>query len=259
MKTVFQAFIVECIKLRRTRVVWITMVLFVFMPLMLGLFSYIAGHPEMLGKSGLITLKAGMFGQNTWKGYMNILMQSGAGLGMAGTGFVAAYIFGREYSDRTFKDLLALPVARASMVYGKFILVILWSMILLSILYTVGVLTAFLTGIQWDGTAFREITGRFYLQAVLTILVTSPVAYIACVGKGFYAPLGFCILTLILANLVGTVGIGPYFPWAVPGLAGMNMKLQGMHVDTVGYLLLALTAAAGFFLTVFHWVHADHH
>jgi ABC-type transport system involved in multi-copper enzyme maturation permease subunit len=259
MKTIFNAFLVECIKLRRTRVVWITIVLFIFMPLMLGLFSYLAGHPELMGESSLITLKAGILGQNTWKGYMNILMQSGASLGLVGTGFVTAYVFGREHTDRTFKDLLALPVSRTTMVYVKFILVTLWSLFLLSVLYIVGVLTAFLTGIPWDGTAFCAITGRFYLQAALTLLVTTPVAYIACVGKGFFAPLGFCILTLILANLVGPVGIGPYFPWAVPGLAGMNLHFPGMQVKLAGYLLLALTSAAGFFLTLFHWVLADHH
>ena len=46
-----------------------------------------------------------------WNSYFGILTQS---IGVGGVlifGFVASWIFGREYSDGTAKDLLALPTS----------------------------------------------------------------------------------------------------------------------------------------------------
>jgi ABC-type transport system involved in multi-copper enzyme maturation permease subunit len=42
-----------------------------------------------------------------------------------GFAFVTSWVFGREYSDRTVKDLLALPAPRSSIVLSKFIVVVI--------------------------------------------------------------------------------------------------------------------------------------
>jgi len=47
-------------------------------------------------------------------------------VGLIGFAFVTGWVFGREYSDRTVKDLLALPTPRLSIVLSKFIVVAIW-------------------------------------------------------------------------------------------------------------------------------------
>ena len=58
-----------------------------------------------------------------WQTYLGLLNQITAGAGLLGFALVTSWVFGREYSDRTVKDLLALPVSRSSIVVSKFILV----------------------------------------------------------------------------------------------------------------------------------------
>ena len=43
--------------------------------------------------------------------------------------------FGREYSDKTMIDLLALPIRRDTIVLSKFIVIALWSYILSILLF----------------------------------------------------------------------------------------------------------------------------
>src|SRR5690606_5393903 len=41
-------------------------------------------------------------------------------------GFVASWLFGREYADGTAKDQLALPVSRTQILNAKYIYYVLW-------------------------------------------------------------------------------------------------------------------------------------
>ena len=54
------------------------------------------------------------------------------------------------------------------------------------------------------------------VTSLLTILLCTPVAFFASYGRGYLPPIGFAILTLIIAQFTGLVGLGPYFPWGIP-------------------------------------------
>ena len=53
-------------------------------------------------------------------------------------GFIAVWVFGREYSDRTMKDLLALPTPRWAIVSAKFTIVAVWCALLVMWVYALG-------------------------------------------------------------------------------------------------------------------------
>ncbi len=97
----------ERMKLRRSKILMVTLGLFVFIPLMMGLMMYVAQHPEMSAKLGLIGAKAQFFSENSWKGYLEIINQLIAVLGVIGFGFVTTWVFGREYMEHTLTDILA--------------------------------------------------------------------------------------------------------------------------------------------------------
>ena len=62
---------------------------------------------------------------------------------------------------------------------------------------------------------------------------------------------------MILANFSGLVGLGPYFPWAVPGLYGMPSGAEGMQLNIASYIILICTCLAGLFGTIALWLYAD--
>ena len=77
MKSLLVAVNTELMKLRRSGIVWITIAIFIFMPLMMGLMVFVVKHPEMASQLGLIGMKAQMFGNNDWQGYLSALIQAG--------------------------------------------------------------------------------------------------------------------------------------------------------------------------------------
>jgi len=69
--------------------------------------------------------------------------------------------------------------------------------------------------------------------------------------------MGFVILTLIMANFTGIVGLGPYFPWAIPGLYGTTSGLENLQLNNASYLILFSTGILGLFGTLAIWRFAD--
>jgi ABC-2 type transport system permease protein len=260
MKNIKATLITECIKLRRSGIFWITIIIFAIIPLMMGLMMFVAKNPEMAAKLGMVGTKATLFGRNDWQGFLGLLLQSQATIGYIGFGFVTSWIFGREFSDRTLKDVLALPVSRSSIVISKFIVIFFWCALLTLILYSVGLLIGGFIDISgWSAEVFSRFTEKFFITSLLTLLLSPPIAFFACYGRGIIAPLGFLILSLVLAQFIGLIGLGPYFPWAIPGVYTAPEGTEGMQLIFSSYIILVVTSISGFAGTIAWWRYADHH
>lgn len=260
MKNIKATFITECIKLRRSKIFWITIIIFIIIPLMMGLMMFVAKNPVMAAKLGMVGTKATLFGKNDWSGFLALLIQAQASIGYIGFGFVTSWIFGREFSDRTLKDILALPVSRSSIVISKFIIIFFWCALLTLILYSVGLLIGGFIDISgWSTQVLSQFTEKFFMTSFLTLLLCMPVAFFASYGRGIIAPIGFLIISLVMAQFIGLVGLGPYFPWSIPGVYTAPAGTEGMQLVFASYLILALTCFFGFFGTIAWWRCADHH
>src|SRR5690606_4238287 len=118
MNAFVDALSAESLKVRKSKVFWLTALFFVIVASMMGVFMFGQRYPETSGKLGMMGDKGAMmsFGEPNWENYFKMLMQGIAGVGVVGVGFVASWIFGREFSDRTVKDLLSLPISREKIV-----------------------------------------------------------------------------------------------------------------------------------------------
>jgi len=68
--------------------------------------------------------------------------------------FAVSWVFGREFSDGTVKDLLAVPVARASNYPRKFWVVAVWSVVLSVVIYLAGLVMGVVIGLPgWIASA----------------------------------------------------------------------------------------------------------
>ncbi|MHC1774937.1 MAG: ABC transporter permease [Lentimicrobium sp.] len=259
MKNLAAALSVELIKTRKSKILPATLLVFAFIPLMMGLMMFVARNPEIAAKLGMIGTKAKLFGENDWTGYFALLSQMIASIGLIGSGFVTAWVFSREYSDRTLKDILALPVPRSSIASAKLVVVMGWFLLLALILYGVGVILGLLMHLPgWSEQLFVQFTGRYLATSLLTLLLSSPVAFLSGYSRGIVAPLGFVILTMIAAQFAGLIGFGPYFPWAIPGLFSVAVDAPGFRVQAASYIILCLTFVFCWWATLQWWNHADH-
>ena len=260
MKSLHATLMTEFMKLRRSKILWITIVLFIFIPLIMSLMFFLQKHPEISEKLGIIGTKATMLrlGKADWPTYLGFLTQVMAGIGLMGFGFVASWVFGREYAERTIKDILALPVLRSNIVISKLIVIALWCILLILVFFVSGIVFGQLIHISgWSGEVIIEQTKTYWITSFLTLLLCPPVAFFASYSRGYLLPMGFVIFTLILANFIGLVGLGPYFPWAIPGLFSVPAGTEGMQLNFISYIILIFTSILGLFGTLAWWRFAD--
>jgi ABC-type transport system involved in multi-copper enzyme maturation permease subunit len=260
MKIIFSAFCVEVLKIRGSKIFRASILFFILVASMMSFVMFVQTNPEVSAKIGMIGDKAALlrFGEPNWQNYFRLLIEGIAGVGLVGTGFVTSWIFGREFSEHTIKDILALPVPRVYIVLAKIILTVLWSVILCIFYFIFGLVFGFMIHLPGFSAAILSDSARIYwVTSFLLITLCTPVAFLASYTKGYIFPIGFVILTMILANFSGLVGLGPYFAWAVPGLYGIPTGAENMQLTPASYIILACTSLTGLIGTIIFWRYAD--
>jgi ABC-2 type transport system permease protein len=255
MRNLTQALYVELLKARRSRVSLFSALGFALLPLVGGFFMIVLKDPELAQRVGLISAKARILaGAADWPTYLELLAQAQAVGGLILFGFIGSWVFGREYTDRTAKDLLALPTPRAAIVAAKFGVIALWSAALVILVLLLGFGIGALIGLAQASPPLLLLQGALsiVIAAFLTIALVTPVAFFASAGHGYLAPLGFVFLTLLLAQVVAVAGWGEYFPWSIPALLA-----QGEPLGLISYVIVAATCVAGIAATWLWWVLAD--
>jgi ABC-2 type transport system permease protein len=259
MNAFLSAFWAEFLKARRSKVTPLTFAGFMLLPLVSGLFMIILKDPEAARSMGLISTKAQLVGGSAdWPTHLGMLAMGTAIAGLMLFSIITAWVFGREFSDHTVKELLALPTPRGVIVGAKFVLIALWAMVISVIIFWIGIGVGALVnipggsaGLVWS--SFRDVM----LIAFLTYLLMPFVALIASVGRGYLPPLGWAFLTMVLAQIAGVLGWGDWFPWTVPGLltdmTGPRTGPLGLH----SYLVVVLAFAVGLAATFVWWRTAD--
>ncbi len=259
MKQQIYALQAEFIKLKHSKIVWATFIAFSIAPIMGAVFMPIIQNSESLEKAGTLAVKIkAMNLEANWKSYLSILTQAVGIGGIMIFGFVVSWIFGREYSDKTAKDLFSLPTSRTKILNAKFMLFVFWCLLLvLSNLLITFVLGMFLQLPPVSASLLIQSLITYFITTILTVAVCVPIAFFALWGKGYLAPLGFVALTLIFSQIIATVGYGSYFPWSVPGLfsgAGGEYKVL---LNNYSYGILLLTCITGYLATIMYWNNTD--
>ena len=79
MKSIFPAFWAESLKIYRSKMLWISILVFLFIPCMMGVVMFVVKNPEFAGKLGLIGTKAAIlrFENTDWQTYFGLLNQIG--------------------------------------------------------------------------------------------------------------------------------------------------------------------------------------
>ncbi len=248
---------IETRKAWRSRVPLFIAIGFGMIPLATGFLVFIGKNPALSRSLGLISTKANLVGiPADWPAYLGMVAQAVATGGFILFSLVLTWVFGREFADGTAKDLLAVPVSRASIVTGKFLVAAGWFLAFSAI----DLLLCLLAG-AWVGlppapaSTFLAGCLRVGGVALLVLPVSLPVAFFAGVGHGYLLAFGAAILLMILGMLAAIAGWGEVFPWSVPALAAEITP--GAGVGLAGVMAAILTGAAAVAATLAWWTYAD--
>jgi ABC-2 type transport system permease protein len=227
-----------------------------FIPFGIAFLIFVSKNPEISQKLGLISAKANLiaYAATDWPTYLGVYGEViGAG-GLILFILIISWIFGREFTDGTLKDMLAVPVQRASILLAKFIVAAIWSEALTVLIFMAGLVMGAI--IQLPGGSISVILQGSTLvvkTSCLVIAVILPFALFASMGRGYLLPIGVAILTMMMINLAQIVGWGEYFPWAVPVLFAQGKS----PLTPISYWIVLLTALAGMIATYLWWKYAD--
>ena len=129
----------ETLKMIRSKVPLFCLIGFSMAPLAGGLFMIILKNPEAARSMGLISTKAHiMAGTADWPAFFNLLAQAVAAGGAILFSILTIWVFGREFSDHTVKELLALPTSREAIVAAKFIVIAVWTLAMTLFIFGLG-------------------------------------------------------------------------------------------------------------------------
>lgn len=261
MKDLFIAILIELKKLKRSIIIWIIFIGFALIPIMGGLMMYLIKNPDLIPATSVLKIKISMLSTPVdWNSYLGTFILQGSGIvGIIAFGFVISYLFGREYVDRTYRDLLSLPVSRVTILNAKFVIYILWCLLL--VIWDLGL--GFIVGTilklpGWNITSILEIIKTYFITSFLVISLGFIVSFFALWSRGYLAPLGFIIAVLFMANLAPYLGFAHYFPWSIPMLyAGMGGEELRKSLNLLSYICIGITFFCGYLLTVGWWKYSD--
>ncbi len=235
---------VEVRKLLRSPVGWITSA-----ALLGGGFALLSGVSFAIrsGNQDLIT-KAGQWGTTDWHGLIGSAQQiMGAG-GLLACSVLLAWLFAREFSDRTINGLFALPISRAELATAKLLVYSGWALFIAAALPLGVLLLGLALGYGPPELAWLDL-GRLVALALGTAVVALPVAWVATASRSLLAGIGAGIALMVLGQVGVLTGGGGWIPTAVPSLFALVPGSVGPD-----QLLLALVfGVAGAIGCLFSW------
>lgn len=249
----------EFLKARHSRVPWVVAIGLSFAPLIGGLFMIILKDPDAARSLGLLGTKAQLTaGTADWPTFLNLIGQAVAVGGAILFAFLTAWVFGREFVDRTVRGLLASPTSRRTIVVAKYVVIATWGLAVAAWVMALGLGVGALIGLPgWSAADAVQTVGGIGLGAALTIALQTATAFFAGVGRGYLAPLAWAILTIVASQVLAVLGWGAWFPWSVPALLAGAGGSAVEPVTVGGVIVVLLAVLAGMVATIIWWERAD--
>lgn len=175
-------------------------------------------------------------------------------VGLVGFGTLSSWVFAQEFTAQTFKDLLALPISRKTIIAGKMLAIELAELAItvLEVLLLLGLgwlwLRTPITAEQWH----RIITmvPKTFVYNVLLSLVWP---FIASLTRSVLIPTALSFATMIIAVMFADQSVGQYIPWVIPSYYLANPNFSG----SISYIIIVLIGLIGIYGTIYVWTVKD--
>jgi ABC-type transport system involved in multi-copper enzyme maturation permease subunit len=168
---------------------------------------------------------------------------------MLTAGFAVAWLFGREFADRTYGTLFALPVSRTNLAWAKVIVASIW--VLACVAVAIGLTMGGLLVVHATGTPGAELTGplavvllRVGAAGLLMGLLGLPFGWVAVRFRGYIGALGAIIGVVAVSQILASVGLGHWVPYVAPALWAGAGGAEASSSIGAPHLLWALAFAA---------------
>ena len=171
---------------------------------------------------------------------------------------IISYLFGREYNEHTLKTMLTIPVSRAKFLVSKYIMFLVWIVILTIVTSISTLIFGFAAGL--DGFSIKLYADSFaqlLYGNVLLFLTFSPFVFISLfITNMVPAMVGGAGLTLVNLLVYGQ-NWAPFVPWVCPYLIASGEIAEYTTSITVSYGIILATFVIGLVISYIYFTKTD--
>ncbi|SFD69820.1 bacitracin transport system permease protein [Bacillus sp. 491mf] len=238
----------ELLKLKRSNMFLISIIGAAVAPFMIVVASYIHVKTKQ-------PTKAILFTDLFTDAHLYTLLVIGVPL----YGVVTAYLFNREYTENTLKNLLTIPVSRIRFIISKFILLFIWIMILTMVSWGLTLLLGLLGSFPGLSNALiLQSFMKFLIGGGFLFILSTPIVFLTLIMKTYVSPIILTIVITMINVMTANSEHKDLFPWAAT-IDIVNNKLQPTYPPEYSYVIIAATAIIGFIATIFYFKRVDIH
>lgn len=171
---------------------------------------------------------------------------------------IISYLFGREYNEHTLKTMLTIPVSRTKFLISKYVMFLVWIVILTVVTSMSTVAFGFAAGLE--GFSINLVVNSFaqLLYAnVLLFLTFSPFVFVSLfITNMVPAMVGGAGLALVNLMVYGQ-NWAPFVPWVSPYLIASGEIAQYSASITLSYGIILATFVIGLVISYIYFTKTD--
>ena len=190
--------------------------------------------------------------------FTNVNMYMSAMFAVLIFAIIISYLFGREYNEHTLKTMLTIPVSREKFLASKYIMFLVW-IVILTVVTSISTLAfGFAAGL--DGFSLKIFADGFaqLLYAnVLLFLSFSPFVFVSLfITNMVPAMVGGAGLALVNLMVYGQ-NWAPFVPWVCPYLIASGEIAEYSTSITVSYGVILATFVIGLVISYIYFTKTD--
>ena len=231
----------EFLKLKRSNIFLLSLIGAILPPLLMfiAVFAFDEGHTfELL--------------------FSNVNMYMSALFAILLYAIMISYLFGREYNEHTLKTMLTIPVSRGKFLLSKYVMFLVWILILTVVTSLSTMVLGFVAGL--DGFSLKLFIDSFaqlLFANVLLFLTFSPFVFISLfITNMVPAMVGGAGLALVNMMIYGQTW-APYVPWVCPYLIASGEIAEYSASITLSYAVILATFAIGLVISYIYFTKTD--
>jgi bacitracin transport system permease protein len=161
-------------------------------------------------------------------------------------GVLAAWLFNREFEERTLRSVLSVPVSRAALFFAKLAVLVIWILVLSSWAWLLSLVLC-LVG-EFPGGSF-EIVSRYFFQFVenglLLFLLMGPIVFVTFLFRSYVPVIVFAVCLTLVSVVVGNSEYRSIYPWTaiLPIISG---KYPPEYPRFVPFLSISIATIGGY-------------
>ena len=190
--------------------------------------------------------------------FTNVNMYMSAMFAVLIFAIIISYLFGREYNEHTLKTMLTIPISRGKFLMSKYIMFLVW-IVILSVVTSLSTLVfGFIAGLEgFTLKLFIDSFVQLLFGNVLLFLTFSPFVFLSLfITNMVPAMVGGASLSLVNLMVYGQ-NWAPFVPWVRPYLIASGEIAEYSTSISMSYGIILATFLFGLAISYIYFTKKD--